>query len=179
MLFKPRIVLYGSKSPWLQPENWRIRKNGILTLCRSCWDGRIIFWYRRIRKYAIQKARKSSRKEIGGIARRRTTARRTSDPADWRRNCGKGPFMEGNYFTLTTGQGAFKITNWAVEPKTNLPTLDRRRTPMIISSIPFSLANCTRSSPGLRPRTNVNPFRKEICHLVRLCQLSRFGQFVS
>ena len=44
------------------------------------------------------------------------------------------------YFTVTTGQWAFKIRYWAVEPKNNLLTLDRFRIPITISSIPFSLA---------------------------------------
>ena len=44
------------------------------------------------------------------------------------------------YFTVTTGQWAFKIRYWAVEPKNNLLTLDRFRIPMMISSTPFSLA---------------------------------------
>jgi len=39
-------------------------------------------------------------KEIGGIARRRTAVRRTSDSADWRRTCGKGPFTDGNEFGI-------------------------------------------------------------------------------
>jgi len=31
-----------------------------------------------------------------GVARRRTEVRRTSYPAVWHRDCGKGPFMDGN-----------------------------------------------------------------------------------
>ena len=31
-----------------------------------------------------------------GIARRRTSVRRTSDPTDWHRDCEKGPFLDGN-----------------------------------------------------------------------------------
>jgi len=32
-----------------------------------------------------------------GGTRRRTLVRRTREPAVWRRDCGKGPFMDGNY----------------------------------------------------------------------------------
>jgi hypothetical protein len=44
------------------------------------------------------------------------------------------------YLTATTGQGASRITYWAVEPNTNLPTFDLLLTPIMISSILLSLA---------------------------------------
>jgi hypothetical protein len=36
------------------------------------------------------------------------------------------PLPSETYFTVTTGQGAFKTTYWAVEPKMIFPTLDLR-----------------------------------------------------
>jgi len=54
------------------------------------------------------------------------------------------------HFIETTGQGAFKMRYWTVEPNTSFPTFDLFRTPMIISSILFSSANCTKSSPDSR-----------------------------
>jgi len=44
------------------------------------------------------------------------------------------------YLTATTGQGASRMTYWAVEPNTNLPTFDLLLTPIMISSILLSLA---------------------------------------
>jgi len=39
----------------------------------------------------------SQDKRKQGIPRRRTVVRRTRKPAVWRRDCGKRPFMDGNY----------------------------------------------------------------------------------
>ena len=52
------------------------------------------------------------------------------------------------YLTAKTGQGASRITYCAVEPNTNFPTFDLLLTPIITSSISFSSAIRTRSSPG-------------------------------
>jgi hypothetical protein len=40
---------------------------------------------------------------------------------------------------VTIGQGAFKITYWAVEPNNIFPTFDFRRTPLTISSAYFEV----------------------------------------
>ncbi len=47
----------------------------------------------------------------------------------------------GNHLTVTTGHSASKTTYCAVDPKRNFPTFDFRVTPIMISSILFSLAN--------------------------------------
>ena len=57
-----------------------------------------------------------------------------------------------SHIIVTTGQGAFRITYWAVEPIRSLLTFDLLLTTTIISLIWLSLANCKRPSPGERPR---------------------------
>ena len=44
------------------------------------------------------------------------------------------------YLTVRTGQGASRMTYWAVEPNTNLPTFDLLLIPIMISSILLSFA---------------------------------------
>jgi len=44
------------------------------------------------------------------------------------------------HLTATTGQGASRMTYWAVEPNTILPTFDLLLTPIMISSILLSFA---------------------------------------
>ena len=58
------------------------------------------------------------------------------------------------HLTVVTGHGAFRMTNWAVEPSSNLRVRETFSIPTNMCSIPLSLANRTISSPGERPLAN-------------------------